>query len=59
MHELATINSSYQIQCMVFYSTELRLRHSDHKGPDINGHNKEYLNNYSSYTFLLCDITFL
>ena len=31
----------------------LRLRYSDQKNRDINGHNKEFLNNYSSYTFLL------
>ena len=31
----------------------LRLRYSDQKGPDINGLYKEFLNNYSSYTFQL------
>jgi len=31
----------------------LRFRYSDQKGPDINVHNKEYFDNYSSYTFLL------
>ena len=36
---------------------QLRFQYSDQKGPDINELNKEYLNNYSSYTFLLWDIT--
>jgi len=33
------------------------FRYSDQKGPDINVHNKEYFDNHSSYTFLLCDTT--
>ena len=31
----------------------LRLPYSDQKGPDINGLNKKFLNNYSSYAFQL------
>ena len=44
-------------KCALIKKVHLRFRYSDQKGPDINGLNKGFLNNHSSYTFLLWDFT--
>ena len=49
----ANLISCVRTIVFIYKAFVLRLRYSDQKGPDINGLNKEFLNNYSSYTFQL------